>query len=286
MSNSTNKIIRTKSDGILLEDVGEIAVDEVVDAIATSIPGINIPYKLAKAYFGRGMKLRQQRVLEWVEFVRDNLGQFSQQLFSQVEFQDCFVLLLEAYIKERAKKKRQIYQRVLLQSTNKGRQELERFELEKMILVTTQISYEALNVLDFVSTNLLSMVEKDIQEQLKVFKDRQGVEGSRLEDITRDRIIISDYINKWIHERYGMNSDLAKKRYGYTNESSIELQHQISYEEHLKQKELMGPLVELSNLGILIKREGHQVFGGPVGSGFSISEFGYKYMSYLDNPDK
>ena len=63
------------------------------DAIATSLPGFNIAYKLAKAYTGRGMELRKQRALEWVEFVHDNLGAFSQELFEQEEFQDCFVLL-------------------------------------------------------------------------------------------------------------------------------------------------------------------------------------------------
>lgn len=272
----------TESDELLIKEVGTITADEVVDTIASSIPGINIPYKLAKAYVGRGMKLRQQRVLEWVEFIRDNLGKFSEQLFIQEEFQDCFVLLLERYIKERAIKKRKIHQQVLLGLTSKSKKEIEEFELEKTIWTTNQISFEALNVLYFIKTKLLSKIEEDLQKELSLFKDREGVEGIRLEDISRNRIIVSDYISKWIHENYNGNSQVVKSKYGYTTDAPVELRKKISYEEHLKEKELMTPLDELANLGILIKRNGSATWGGTVGSGYSISAYGYKYMSYLD----
>lgn len=228
------------------------------------------------------MKLRQQRVLEWVEFVRDNLGKFSQQLFEQEEFQDCFVLLLEAYIKERAKEKRRVYQEILLNITGKNKEEIEQFELEKFIWTTNQISFAGLNVLTFIKEELLEKTEKDIQKELSQFTDREGVEGKRLEDITRSRIIISDYISKYIYENYNVNSSTLKKKYGYENTPEKKLWHKISYKEHLKEKELMGPLSELANLGILIKKDGTPTFGGTVGSGYSITPFGYDYIAYLD----
>lgn len=272
----------TPSDKLLLEEVGTITADEVVDAIATSIPGINIAYKLAKAYMGRGMKLRQQRVLVWVEFVRDNLGEFSKQLFDNEQFQDCFVLLTEGYVKERAERKRKLHQQFLLGVTKLSPEDLERYQLERMIAVTHQISIEALNVLSFIKNELLEKVEKDIQEQLKVFQDREGVEGIRLEDITRSRIIISEYISKWIYERYNSNSEAVKKQYGLTNDSPKEVRNEVVYKEHLKEVELTGPLPELANLGLLIKRDGTPTLGGSVGSGYSISDFGYEYMVFLE----
>lgn len=275
------KTLQAKSDELLLEEVGGIAADEVVDAIATAIPGINIAWKLSKAYFGRGMRLRKQRALEWVEFVRDNLDQFSKKLFKQEEFQDCFVLLLEAYIKERAEKKRKIHQQLLLGLTGKNKKELEKFELEKMIWITNQISFDALNVLDFIKNNLIDKIEEDVEKQLALFKDRKGVEGIRLEEITRDRVIVSDYISTWIHENYNTNSDKVKAKYGHINTSRKALWHKIAYEEHLKEKELKGPLPELSNLGILIEKNGTPTWGGSVGSGYSLSEFGYRYIDYL-----
>lgn len=277
---------KTTSDNLLVKKVEEIAADSVADAIATSLPGFNIAYKLAKAYTGRGMELRKQRALEWVEFVHDNLGAFSQELFEQEEFQDCFVLLFEAHIKERASRKRLIHQRVLLHLTHKGQEELARFELERLIQTTTQITYEALNVLDFIKAELLDKIEKDIQEQMKVFQDKDGVEGIRLEDVTRSRILVSEYIDKWIYQRYGLNSEEAKSRHGYTKDSPVELHNQIAYEEHLKRKELTSPLFELANLGILIKKDGSPTFGGTTGAGYSLSEYGYKYIAYLNSEEK
>jgi hypothetical protein len=278
-----NKTLVAKSDELLLEDIGGIAADEVVDAIATTIPGINIAWKLSKAYLSRSMRLRKQRALEWVEFVRDNLDKFSQKLFEQEEFQDCFVLLLEAYIKERAEKKRRIHQQLLLGLTGKSKKDLEKFELEKMIWITNQISFDALNILDFIKSNLLEKIEEDVQTQLSVFQDREGVEGIRLEDITRARIIVSEYISKWIYENFNSNSAAVKAKYGYAGSPPKDLWHKISYEEHLKEKELTGQLPELSNLGILIEKNGTATWGGTVGSGYSLSEFGYKYISYLTN---
>ena len=274
----------TTSDQLLLEEAGGIAADEVVDAIATSIPGIDIAYKLAKAYMGRGMKLRQQRVLEWVEFVRDNLGEFSKQLFDNEQFQDCFVLLTEGYVRERAERKRKLHQQVLLGITKLTPEELEKYQLERMIAVTNQISLEALNVLLFIKTEVLEKIEKDIEEQLKVFKDREGVEGVRLEDITRNRVIVSNYISKWIYERFNSNSVTVKKQYNLTNESPKEVRNEVAYKEHLKEIELMGPLPELANLGLLIRKNGTATWGGSVGSGYSISDFGYEYMEYLEKP--
>lgn len=272
----------TKSDKLLLQEVKTVVADEIMDAIATSLPGINIAYKLAKAYDNRGMKLRQQRALEFVEFVRDNLGLFSQQLCGQEEFQDCFAILLDAYIRERSEKKRKLHRQILLGLTSKNKKELEEFELERIIMVTNQISLEALNVLDFINSKLLSKVEDDVQKQLDAYNDREGVEGKRLEDITRARILISDYISKWIYDNYNQNSDTVKAKYNYTNDSPSGLRNQIVYEEHLKEIELMDPLPELANLGILIRKNGSEVIGGNVGSGYSLSPFGIKYLAHLD----
>lgn len=114
----------TDSDKILLKESAIVIADEIVEAIAKSLPGINVAYNLSKAYMERGMKLRQQRVLEWVEFVRDNLGEFSKQLFDNEQFQDCFVLLTEGYVKERADRKRRLHQQILLGITKLTPEEL------------------------------------------------------------------------------------------------------------------------------------------------------------------
>ena len=279
------KLVQKTSDKLLSEEVGKITADEIVDLIATTIPGIDIAYKLAKAYLGRGMRLRQQRVLEWVEYVRDNIGLFSKQLFDNEQFQDCFVILLENYVKERAREKRLIYKKVLLGITELTPNELEKYQLERILTITNQISFEGLNVLFFIKSELLIQIEKDIKKQLKAYKDQEGVEKIRLEDITRKRIIVSDYISKWIYEKFNINSEKKKKKYNLNNSSTINQKNEIAYKEHLKSIELMEPLDELSNLGLLIKKNGTATFGGSVGSGFSITNFGYEYIKYIEDTD-
>lgn len=280
-SNRNIKRIQIEKNKLLIQEVASVTADEVVDIIAESIPGINIPYKLAKAYFGHGMKLRQARVLEFIEFIRDNLGVFSQKLFNNEQFQDCFVLLLESFIKERAETKRNIYKRMLLGAAKINSKELEKFELERLIFVTSQISIKALSVVKFIKTKLLDLIDKDIEKELNNFQDREGVEGIRLAEITKNRIIVSEYLSKWIYENYNINSQKLKNKFGYENSPEKSLWHKLSYKEHCKEKELLGPLPELANLGIMIKKEGTPTFGGTVGSGYSLSDFGYQFLEFI-----
>jgi hypothetical protein len=88
-------------DKILVKDSALVVAEAVVDEIAKLLPGINIAWGLSKALYGAGMKLRQERVLEWVEMVRDNPSIFTEQILSDEKFQDGFVLALEKYIVEK-----------------------------------------------------------------------------------------------------------------------------------------------------------------------------------------
>ena len=73
-SQNMKKPIVTRSDKLLLKEIGKVGADEIVDSIAISIPGINIAYKLVKAYLGKGMKLRQQRVLNGSSLLETTLA--------------------------------------------------------------------------------------------------------------------------------------------------------------------------------------------------------------------
>ena len=86
----------------------------VADQIASSIPALNIAWGLSKALFGAGMKLRQQRALEWVELIRDNPGVFTKELLEQEELQDGFVYAFEKYLVERSEQKRKIFRNIFL----------------------------------------------------------------------------------------------------------------------------------------------------------------------------
>lgn len=110
----------------------------VADQIASSIPALNIAWGLSKALYGAGIKLRQQRALEWVEMVRDHPEVFTKQLLGQDEFQDGFVFALERYLIERNEEKRQIFRNIFLgfaQADDK-----ETFPLEKFTHTLSQLS--------------------------------------------------------------------------------------------------------------------------------------------------
>lgn len=110
----------------------QIVKDSVMvaaDALAASL-GIGVAWSLSKALFGAGMKLRQQRALEWVEMVRDHPDVFTQQLIEQEDFQDGFVFSLERYLIERSEEKRQYFRNIFLgyaQTDARGDFLLERF---------------------------------------------------------------------------------------------------------------------------------------------------------------
>lgn len=123
----------------------------VADQIASNIPALNIAWGLSKALFGAGMKLRQQKVLEWVEMIRDHPEVFTKKLLSQEEFQDGFALALEKYITERNENKRKYFRNIFLGfSTSEDKYS---FTLERFIHTLSQLSIKDIEILRDVDIN-------------------------------------------------------------------------------------------------------------------------------------
>lgn len=125
-------------DKVLEKDTAMVLADAVVDGIAQSIPGINIAWNLSKALYGAGMKLRQERALEWVEMVRDNPSIFIDHILSDEKFQDGFVYALERYLIERDENKRRIFRNIFLGFTKAENKD--KFPLEKFTHTLSQLS--------------------------------------------------------------------------------------------------------------------------------------------------
>ena len=117
----------------------------VADQIVSSVPALNIAWGLSKALFGAGLKLRQQKALEWVEMVRDNPKIFTQKLLEQEEFQDGFVFALEKYLTERNEVKRGHFRNIFLGYA--VAEQKSTFQLEKFIHTLSQMSFEDIRVL-------------------------------------------------------------------------------------------------------------------------------------------
>ena len=125
-------------------------VKDSIDAIVAAIPGLSLAWGLSKALYGAGLKLRQQKALEWVEMVRDNPNVFKKQLLEQEEFQDGFVFALEKYLTERSEEKRKYFRNIFLGYVLTN--DCQSFPLEKFIHTLSQMSGEDIQVLRDVDT--------------------------------------------------------------------------------------------------------------------------------------
>jgi hypothetical protein len=117
----------------------------MADQIASTLPGLNIAWGLSKALYGAGLKLREQRALEWVEMVRDNPSAFTESILQDAKFQDGFVYALERYIREKNENKRTTMRAIFLGFALSSNQD--RFELERMYHVISILNLEDITVL-------------------------------------------------------------------------------------------------------------------------------------------
>jgi len=77
--------------------------------------------------------------------VRDNPSIFTEEILQSENFQDAFVYSFEKYISERNEEKRRIIQKIFLGYAQS--QELEQFEIERMISILSLVSQKGLELL-------------------------------------------------------------------------------------------------------------------------------------------
>jgi len=140
------KIKPTEKDKEILKGV----VLVTADAIASKL-GLDIPWKLSKALFGAGMKLREKKAVEWVEMVRDNPSIFTKQVLSDESFQDGFVVALQRYLVERDEEKRRIFRNIFLGFAKAD--DKTKFPLEKFTHTLSQLSETDIEVLSKVKVD-------------------------------------------------------------------------------------------------------------------------------------
>lgn len=142
----------------------QIAKDSL-DVIVSAIPGLSIAWGLSKALYGAGLKLRQQKALEWVEMMRDNPIVFTEQILRDEKFQDGFVYALEKYLTERNEKKRIHFRNIFIGFARSD--EKSDFELEKFIHALSQLNEDDIQVLKYVDTIT--------PNSYQVFDDMRGI---------------------------------------------------------------------------------------------------------------
>lgn len=145
-----------------MNEKDKIIVADVLDVVVSQVSGLSVAWGLSKALLGAGLKLRQQKALEWVEMVRDNPSVFTEQILEQVEFQDAFVYTLEKFIRERNENKRQAIKRIFLGYIGAADPVL--FELERLVSVISTISTEAIELLSYIEREILPEMRAEYEE--------------------------------------------------------------------------------------------------------------------------
>jgi hypothetical protein len=157
----------------------------VADQIASTLPGLNIAWGLSKALYGAGLKLREQRALEWVEMVRDNPSAFTESILQDVQFQDGFVYALERYIREKNENKRTAMKEIFLDFALSSNQD--RFELERMYHVIS-----ILNLKDIAVLKDVNVTRDDFHQVYEQTADR----NENVYNLVNAGILMSDYSSR------------------------------------------------------------------------------------------
>ncbi len=123
------------------------------DAIIESFQSIEIvlAWGFCKSLFGANLKLREQRALEWVEYIRDNPSIFTKKIMAEEAFQDGFIYLFEQYIRERNEKKRKYIKNIFIEFTKN--EDKDNNPIERLIHVISQLIPQDIEVLKKLDVN-------------------------------------------------------------------------------------------------------------------------------------
>lgn len=157
----------------------------IADQIASALPGLNIAWGLSKALYGAGLKLREQRALEWVEMVRDNPSAFTETILQDAKFQDGFVYALERYIREKNENKRVAMRAIFLGFAESTIQD--RFELERM--------YHVLSILNPEDMLILKDVDVGRTDFHQVYENTMD-KNENVYNLVNAGILMSDYSSR------------------------------------------------------------------------------------------
>lgn len=140
-----------------------------VDILVAERPEFIPAWILAKGFFGFSFDIQQDKINEFVRYIKENPSIFTKEIVDTKDFREGFVITFESYIKQRNDEKRKIVQEIFLgftRSTNKVD-----FELERMYDLLDKISISDFKIL------------KALEEKQKVFDNNNRTENYEYERI-------------------------------------------------------------------------------------------------------
>lgn len=106
---------------------------------------------LIQGFFGSLFDLQQEKVNEFIKYLKNNIDIFTKEVISTKDFQEGFVITFENYLKQRNEKKRKIIHNIFLEFAQS--KDKINFELERMYDILNKISLFELHILKKFNNN-------------------------------------------------------------------------------------------------------------------------------------
>jgi hypothetical protein len=220
----------------------------VIDLLIKTSPEWLPAWLIVRGFFGVFFSLQQEKINEFVQFIRDNPEAFTKKILATKEFQEGFLITFEQYLKQRGEKKRKIIQRIFLGFTIT--KDKENFELERMYTALNSLSLEGIQYLKFIKEEIFPAFILKLQESVKN-RLNGGIELHKNKD------------EKYWEIFCKRTEDIGVffRKYFQKNPEEI-LQH--IYDQRRN---------ELIIIGILRNHDNFHVY---------ISDFGYQFLDFID----
>lgn len=253
-------------------------------ALITTNPWWGYAFASAYSLYAAVMYLRQEKINEIAQFIKDNPSAFRMEIVKSKEFQDGFLIFFEDYLKMRTQKKREVLKQILLGFTVTA--DMGAFDLERMDSRLEQMSLNTFEFLIFFQKEIRPKIESDLQQErqdmLIDFTDRSA---EWHHDMGLLKMSIWDPISEWLHKNYNPTSEKVKSDYGMlpTNvEWDADKLARASTREKEESTKVHESLLELDTLGIVEKRAVGGSFGGGAANSFYLTLFGIKFLKYFN----
>lgn len=184
-------------DKIIVKD----STSATVGVIVSAIPYLSGAWNLYTSLKGAGYKLRVQRVVEFVEDIRNHQDLYTRAVLTSEAFQDGFVIALSRYVLERSKERRRIFRNIFRGFAEA--EDRENFPLEKFVHTLSQLSERDIDALRHVDVTKYKdrnyQVFGDTEDNIDNVFNLIGVNilvheaGSRLGSITAPFVRITPF---------------------------------------------------------------------------------------------
>lgn len=229
------------------------------------------------ATFAVGLDIAKPDVTEMWKELDENTPGWKKDLADSPEFQQAFLLTLEAIARTRNQNKRRLIRLVFLNEYIPA-EDRERISIERFYRAIQEISIEAMEHLLFIKKTILPRKKQMVLEEVAAMnKTNRAYDDEWWYRRNMDRMPESQVIEKWIYEEYNVNSPNIKRNKppDHTPEWE-EWMHKHSDEEYSIRKQFGEFRSELLSLGIMIQRQDYD-------GNYSLTEFGKHFLEYVNH---